>query len=90
AFFSDSDGDGRVELRDQTLKQRNYEFPDTAMTYGTLFGIGAMFEGTEFYIDSITVSTVSAVPLPPAALLFGGAVVGLGWITRRRKAATPS
>lgn len=90
AFFSDSDGDGKVELRDQTLKQRNYEFPNTAMTYGTVFGIGSLFEGTEFYIDSITVTTVSAVPLPPAALLFGGAVMGLGWITRRRKAAKPS
>lgn len=37
--------------------------------------------GTEFYISS---ATVSAVPLPPALLLLGSALLGLGYISRRR------
>ena len=36
------------------------------------------------YIDDVQ---ISAVPLPPAMLLFGGAMLGLGWLSRRRKAA---
>ncbi len=34
------------------------------------------------YIDDVK---ISAVPLPPAMLLFGAAMVGLGWVGRRRK-----
>ena len=36
------------------------------------------------FIDDVQ---ISAVPLPPAMLLFGGAMLGLGWLSRRRKAA---
>ncbi|WP_169567877.1 hypothetical protein [Sneathiella limimaris] len=36
------------------------------------------------YIDDVQ---LSAVPLPPAMLLFGGAMLGLGWLSRRKKAA---
>lgn len=35
------------------------------------------------YIDDVQ---ISAVPLPPAVLLFGAAMMGLGWVSRRRKA----
>jgi hypothetical protein len=34
------------------------------------------------FIDNVQ---ISVVPLPPAALLFGGALAGLGWISRRRR-----
>ncbi len=34
------------------------------------------------YIDNVR---ISAVPLPPAVLLFGAALAGLGWVGRRRK-----
>ncbi|MEP3248144.1 MAG: spondin domain-containing protein [Sneathiella sp.] len=33
---------------------------------------------------------ITAVPLPPAVALFGAALFGLGWLSRRRKANTPS
>lgn len=35
-------------------------------------------------IDDLAVR-ISVVPLPPALVLFGGALLGLGWIARRRK-----
>ena len=59
---------------------------------GDFFAIGALARGSSFYIAELTVDygTVSAVPLPPAMLLFAGALGGLGWITRRRKVATSS
>lgn len=37
------------------------------------------------YLDDVR---ISAVPLPPAMLLFGAALAGLGWLGRRRKAAS--
>ena len=33
---------------------------------------------------------VSAVPLPPALLLFGSAMAGIGFLSRKRKKAEPS
>ncbi|WP_169546224.1 hypothetical protein [Sneathiella aquimaris] len=55
--------------------------------WGLFAGLtGTVFEfsyvDTQFYLEAIT---VSAVPLPPALLLFGAALAGLGWIGRRRK-----
>ncbi|MCG8492780.1 MAG: VPLPA-CTERM sorting domain-containing protein, partial [Sneathiellales bacterium] len=37
------------------------------------------------YLDEVR---ISAVPLPPAVLLFGAALAGLGWLGRRRKASS--
>ncbi|MEP3486016.1 MAG: hypothetical protein ABJP25_16450 [Sneathiella sp.] len=34
------------------------------------------------YLDNVR---ISAVPLPPAVMLFGAALAGLGWLGRRRK-----
>ncbi|MEP3248170.1 MAG: hypothetical protein ABJN40_20930 [Sneathiella sp.] len=45
---------------------------------GTTFEL--KWAGTDFYIAKI-----SAVPLPPAVLLFGAALAGLGWLGRRRR-----
>lgn len=36
------------------------------------------------YLDDVR---ISAVPLPPAVLLFGASLLGLGWLGRRRKQA---
>lgn len=54
---------------------------------GDLFAIGALTGSSSFYIAELTVEygNISAVPLPPAMLLFAGALGGLGWIARRRK-----
>jgi hypothetical protein len=53
---------------------------------GQLFGIGAFGDNDEFKIASFVVDVVqpSAVPLPPAALLLGSAVIGMA-LRRRRK-----
>lgn len=47
-----------------------------------LFGDGA---GDVDYEDLAI--RISVVPLPPAMALFGGALLGLGWLSRRRKQA---
>ncbi|MEH6405013.1 MAG: PEP-CTERM sorting domain-containing protein [Sneathiella sp.] len=52
-----------------------------------IFGIGAFdggWFGDNFMIKSMSVSSISAVPLPSSVILFGGALVGLGWISRRK------
>ncbi|MEM1047678.1 MAG: hypothetical protein AAGL24_16080 [Pseudomonadota bacterium] len=51
---------------------------------GTSFGIGAIGAADNFTIASIS---VTAVPLPPALLLLGSALVGLGFMSRRRRQA---
>jgi len=59
--------------------------PFPAMLMGTEFDFKYLLaKGSDwqFYIDSIT---VSAVPLPPALLLFGAALGGIGFLGRRRK-----
>lgn len=47
---------------------------------GTVFDL--RWADTDFYL-----ANVSAVPLPPAVLLFGASLLGLGWLGRRRKSA---
>jgi hypothetical protein len=47
-----------------------------------LFGDGA----GDHDFDDMAIR-ISVVPLPPALLLFGGALLGLGWVGRKRKAA---
>ena len=53
---------------------------------GTVFDIGAWYSNDDFKLKGVGY-TVSAVPLPPAMLLFGAALVGLGWFRRRKMAA---
>lgn len=48
---------------------------------GMLFGVGAKDGNDEFRIKSIS---VTAVPLPSSVLLFGGALLGMGWLSRRK------
>ncbi len=53
---------------------------------GTTIDIAALFDDDDFKIRGMKVS-VSAVPLPPAVLMFGAALIGLGWVKRRKQAA---
>jgi len=46
---------------------------------GTTFAL--KWDNVDFYLANVT-----AVPLPPAVVLFGAALIGLGWLGRRRKA----
>ncbi len=46
-----------------------------------LFGDG---QGDADYDDMAVRISVSAVPLPPSLLLFAGALLGLGWVSRRK------
>lgn len=55
----------------------------TAGTYTLEFWAGGADDTLGGYIDDVQ---ISAVPLPPAVLLFGAAMLGLGWVSRRRKA----
>ena len=43
--------------------------------------------GTNGNTGPVDVSPPAPVPLPPAAMLFGSALVGLGFLTRRRRSA---
>ena len=55
--------------------------------FGHSFGIGAPGSLDQFKIKSITVSTVSPVPLPAALPLFGAALLAVGALRRRRAKA---
>lgn len=55
----------------------------TAGTYTLEFWASGAEDTLGGYIDNVQ---ISAVPLPPAVLLFGAAMMGLGWVSRRRKA----
>ncbi|WP_025898652.1 VPLPA-CTERM sorting domain-containing protein [Sneathiella glossodoripedis] len=48
---------------------------------GTVLEIGAEYWNDDFMVRGVK---VSAVPLPPAVLLFGAALAGLGWFRRRK------
>ncbi|MCG8490941.1 MAG: PEP-CTERM sorting domain-containing protein [Sneathiellales bacterium] len=85
AYFVDSDDDGNLELLNASLDANptdTFQFTGMLLKAGDLFGIGALGYNDDFKIASVQ---VSAVPLPPAMALFGGAVLGLGWLSRRRK-----
>ncbi|MFT6559150.1 PEP-CTERM sorting domain-containing protein [Sneathiella sp.] len=87
AYFFDTDNDGTLELINASLDANptdTYTFAGLLLKAGDLFGIGAIGYNDDFKIASVT---VSAVPLPPAMALFGAAMVGLGWLSRRRKSA---
>lgn len=48
---------------------------------GTIFDIAAFGSNDDFKLRGMN---VSAVPLPPAVLMFGAALIGLGWMRRRK------
>ncbi len=91
-YFTDFIIPGTLELvpdpRDANPTGDVYMF-STLFDTSNLFGIGAVGDDVAFGIASLTVEygNVSAVPLPPAMLLFAGALGGLGWLSRRRKKA---
>jgi hypothetical protein len=55
---------------------------------GTVFGFGATGKDDDFKLRSINFDAgiVSAIPLPPAALLLASGLFGAGFIARRKKA----
>ena len=54
---------------------------------GTVFDIAAWYSNDDFKLRGVEYTAVSAVPLPPAVLMFGAALLGLGWVKRRKQAA---
>ncbi len=52
---------------------------------GTVFEIAAPYWDDDFKLAGVKFS-VSTVPLPPSILMFGAALLGLGYLKRRRKA----
>jgi len=92
AFFSDPFVEGQLEHGGPLDIPPSGTFDLTSLrslSFGDYFAIGAITGGDTFYISELTFeyAGVSAVPLPPAVLLFGAALTGLGWFTRRRKSA---
>ena len=53
---------------------------------GTIFDVAAFGDNDDFKVRGVEF-TVSSVPLPPAVLMFGAALLGLGWVKRRKQAA---
>ena len=54
---------------------------------GTVFDIAALEHYYDFKLRGVEFSRTSVTPLPPAVLMFGAALAGLGWFKRRKKAA---
>ncbi|PHQ69549.1 MAG: hypothetical protein COB93_07760 [Sneathiella sp.] len=62
--------------------------PFPAMLMGQMLGFAhpaQQHKDRRFYMDSVSVSDI---PLPPALLLFGAALGGIGFLGRRQKAKT--
>jgi hypothetical protein len=57
-------------------------FEETSSSFIMLFGDGS---GDRDFDDFAVRVSVTAVPLPPALLLFGGAVIGLAFLSYRRR-----
>ena len=84
SYFFDGDGNGNLDF---DLIAGNLDTGGSTYTFGgtyvgTLFGIGAIGSNDEYRVKSIN---VSAVPLPAALPLFGAALLGMGFLARRRK-----
>jgi len=77
-IFCDTDGasnDGNID-KDLTMAF----FQESPNSVIALFGDG----GGDSDFDDMAIR-ISVVPLPPAFAVFGGAMLGLGWLARRRK-----
>jgi len=83
-FYFD-DGSGLTEQQDDIDIPNGGTFAFADLWMGTLFGIGADGKHDNFTIKKIEVAAVTAVPLPAALTLFGAAVFGMGYMTRRRR-----
>lgn len=71
---------------------------DFSVDDSVVLGLAGLASGTMFTFKTALdtsvdrdyyLSAMSTVPLPGAALLFGTALAGLGWMRRRRQAGTP-
>lgn len=66
--------------------------PGYSLPFHDMFGVGSFYSpDASFSLAGLTVTTqeptLSAVPLPPAMLMFVPALAGLGWLSRKRKAS---
>ncbi len=83
--FTTSGGGGREAVNgniDNPLSIAFSQISNDGRSVIALFGDGA---GDHDYDDMAI--RISVVPLPPALVLFGGALLGLGWLGRKRKTA---
>lgn len=83
-FYFDG-GSGLTEQQDDIDIPDGGKFAFANLWMGTLFGIGADGQHDNFTIKKIEVAEVTAIPLPAAFPLFGAALLGLGFIVRRRR-----
>lgn len=83
-FYFD-DGSGLTERQDDIDIPKGGKFSFADLWMGTLFGIGADGSNDNFTIKKIEVAVVTAVPLPAALPLFGVALLGMGYMARRRR-----
>ncbi len=56
----------------------------TTILYADFYALVAEGSHDSYRLNEV-IGTVSAVPLPPSMLLFGGALLGLGWVARKKK-----
>ncbi|USG62148.1 VPLPA-CTERM sorting domain-containing protein [Sneathiella marina] len=83
-FYFD-DGSGLTEQEDDIDIPNGGKFAFSDLWIGTLFGIGADGYDDNFTIKKIEVAAVTAIPLPTALSLFGAALLGIGYMARRRR-----
>ncbi|MEP5699226.1 MAG: VPLPA-CTERM sorting domain-containing protein [Sneathiella sp.] len=88
AYFFDNGDNGSLDLINSSLDANptdTYQFLGALLKSGDLFGIGAIASNDDFKIASITVGTISAVPLPAALPLYGAGMAIIGFVGWRRK-----
>jgi hypothetical protein len=84
-FYFD-DGGGLTEVKDDIDIPNGNKYNFANMYIGTLFGFGADGSNDNFTIKKIEVVQITSIPLPTTITLFGGALLGIGLLLRRKRA----
>lgn len=83
-FFSYS-LDGNSWSNDELIGFDERHVFNSLLLAGDTFSLGAFKGKSNWLLRGVEFTPVSAVPLPPAIFAFGAALLGMGWLKRRKR-----